>query len=146
IHVSTNGANGASCGTRAAPCKTVGTGITRALAATPARAKVYVARGTYAEKVTLAAGIEIVGGWAIAGNTRRRPCGAAEAAGVPRAPAASNVTVEAKNLGGEARLTSLTIQSKPAAQVDPGESLYGVIATGATTSLVMNDVRVTVGD
>jgi hypothetical protein len=40
IHVSASGANGAGCGTRAAPCKTVGTGITRALAATPARAKV----------------------------------------------------------------------------------------------------------
>ena len=63
-----------------------------------------------------------------------------------RAPGGQNITVEARDLGGEATLSHLRIESKLAAQVQPGESLYGVVATGTTTSLVMNDVRIEMTD
>lgn len=144
-YVAMTGANGPSCGTRSAPCATVSAGIARALAATPTRSKVYVARGTYSGKVTLSAGIAIIGGWDIKGTTWKRACVSPRDIVVLRAPASSNVTVEATNLGGEAALSLLTIQSKPDTQVSPGQSLYGVTAVGATTTLVMNDVRIDVG-
>lgn len=146
VYVAGTGTSAPTCGTRAAPCKTVAIGIARALAATPARAKVHVARGTYTEKITLSAGIELVGGWDVQGTDWKRTCVAPEGAVVLRAPGTSNVTVEARDLAGEARLSLLRIESKPAAQVKAGESLYGVVAVGAATTLVMNDVHVEMGD
>jgi hypothetical protein len=146
MYVATTGTNTPSCGARATPCRSVTVGINRALVAKPARARVYVARGTYAEKVSLFADIEVIGGWEVAGTTWKRACVAPESAVVLRAPASSNVTVEAQSIGGEARLSLLTVESKPAAQVIAGESLYGVVAVGATTSLVMSDVLVTLGN
>ncbi|CAN5918947.1 hypothetical protein BH11MYX4_BH11MYX4_43510 [soil metagenome] len=60
VYVGPAGTNDVSCGTRAAPCKAVNVGITHAIAAS--KAKVYVLRGTYTERITLAAGIELIGG------------------------------------------------------------------------------------
>lgn len=144
VYVAPTGVNDVACGTRAAPCKTLSVGITHAVAAS--RPKVHVARGTYVERVALAAGVELIGGWDVtAGTTKwKRACVTPEEIVVVRAPAAQNTTVEAIDLGGEARLSLLRIDSKPAAQVAPGESLYGVVAVGATTTLVMTDVRVDV--
>jgi hypothetical protein len=118
--------------------------VTRAGAAF--RTKVFAAAGTYAEKVTLAAGIEIVGGWEVAGTTWKRACVTPEDLVVVRAPALQNVTVEAHDLNGEARLSLLRIESKTAANLVPGESVYGVVATGTTTTLVMTDVNVVMGN
>lgn len=142
VYVGPAGVNDVACGTRAAPCKTVAVGITHAVAAS--RPKVYVSRGTYVERVALAAGVEIVGGWDVpAGSTKwKRACVTPEEIVVLRAPAGQNTTVDALDLGGEARLSLVRIESKTAAQVTPGESLYGVVAVGATTTLVLTDVHV----
>jgi len=142
VFVAPTGGDGASCGARTAPCKTVSTGLARAT--TIGRAKVYVARGVYVEHVTLAAGREIIGGWDVQGTTWARACAAPEDAVVLRAPPSKNVTVEAKDLGGEARLTLLRIESKKQGDVTPGESLYGLVAVGATSEVVLSDVRIDV--
>ncbi len=146
VYVTPAGINNVGCGTRAAPCKTVGLGITHAAAAS--RAKVYVARGTYVEQVTLAAGVEVVGGWDVpAGSTKwKRTCVTPEQIVVLRAPPNQHTTVEATDLGGEAGLSLLRIESKVSAAVAPGESLYGIRAVGATTTVVVNDVDVEVGN
>jgi hypothetical protein len=145
VFVSTAGTNDVACGTRAKPCKTVNVGITHANAAS--KAKVYVARGTYVERVALAANVEVIGGWDVpAGSTKwRRTCVTPEQIVVLRAPAADNVTVEARDLGGEAKLSLVRVESNAAAQVQPGESLYGVVAIGGGTTLALDAVDVEVG-
>jgi hypothetical protein len=145
VYVSPGGTDNVACGTRAAPCNTVNLGITQAV--TASRPKVYVSRGTYTERVTLAASVEIVGGWdVLASSTRwKRACTTPEKIVVLRAPAGQNVTVHATDLDGEAGLSLLRIESKAPAEVAPGESLYGVMAIGATTTLVITDVDIEVG-
>ncbi|MDB5215628.1 MAG: virulence associated protein [Myxococcaceae bacterium] len=144
IFAAPTGTNSGTCGTRTAPCKTLSFSVTRAGAAF--RTKVFAARGTYVEKVTLAAGVEIVGGWDVAGTTWKRACVTPEDIVVVRAPALQNITVEARDIGGTARLSLLRIESKTAANLVPGESVYGVVAVGATTTLVMTDVNVVMGN
>jgi hypothetical protein len=143
VFAAPTGTNTATCGTRTAPCRTLSFSVTRAGAAF--RTKVFAARGTYVEKVTLAPGVEIVGGWDVTGTTWKRACVAPENAVLVRAPALQNITVEARDIGGEARLSLLRIESKTAANLVPGESVYGVVAVGATTTLVMTDVDVVMG-
>lgn len=141
VYVSPGGVNGVTCGTLAAPCKTLAVGITRAVAV--GRTKVYASRGVYVEQVVLVAGIELVGGWDVtSATTWKRACVAPEDAVVIRAPNNKNITVQAIDLGGEARLSLVRVESKLQGQVDGAESLYGVVAVGASTTLVMNQVRV----
>jgi hypothetical protein len=146
VYVTTTGTDTAGCGALNAPCKTIGTGITRARLV--GRTKVYVARGTYVEHLTLAKDTEVVGGWEAIGTTWTRACVAPEEAVIVRAPSTHNVTASAINLGGETRLSLLRIESKPEAQVALGESLYGIYAFGfgATTELVMTNVVVDVAN
>ena len=144
IYATPTGTNSPTCGTRAAPCKTLSHSVGRAGAAF--RTKVYAARGTYVEKLTLVAGVEVIGGWDVTGTTWKRACNSPEEAVIVRAPAGQTVTVEARDLGGEATLSLLRVESKLLAQVLPGESLYGVVAVGTTTTLVMNDVRIEMTD
>jgi hypothetical protein len=144
VYVSTNGSDADGCGTRDAPCKSITAGLARAVAA--AKGKVYVARGVYTEKVTLVGGITVEGGWEAAGATWTQACSAADEAVVVRAPASETVTVVAKDLGGSvAGLSTLRVESKAAGAVDAGESIYGIAATGATTTLTLTDVLVDVG-
>lgn len=145
IYVTPTGTNSGTCGTRAAPCKTISHSVTRAGAAL--RTKVYAARGTYSEKATLAAGVEVIGGWDVTSGTMwKRACVSPESAVVIKAPMGQNITVEARDLGGEARLSTLSIESKPQGQVNAGESLYGIVAVGATTTLVLTSVNVSIGN
>ncbi|MDB4936712.1 MAG: virulence associated protein, partial [Labilithrix sp.] len=144
IYVAPPGTNTAACGTRTAPCKTIDFSVTRAVQAF--RSKVYAARGTYVEHVTLAAGVEVAGGWDVTGTTWKRACVTPEDIVVVRAPAGQSITVEARDLGGEARLSLLRIESKLKAQLAPGESVYGVVAVGATTTLVLDNVRIDMND
>ena len=149
IYVAPTGVDSATSGTRTAPCKSVGSSVVRASVAL--RTKVYVARGTYVGKVTLgpsAVGIEVIGGWDVIGMAWKRACVTPEEIVILRAPAAQNITVEARDIGGETRLTDLRIDSKNQGQVNPGESIYGLVAvgTGASTTIVMSNVRVDVGN
>jgi hypothetical protein len=85
IYATPTGTNSATCGTRAAPCKTLSHSVTRAGVAF--RTKVFAARGVYTEKLTLAAGVEVIGGWDVTGTTWKRACVSPEEAVVVRAPA-----------------------------------------------------------
>ncbi len=146
VFVGTGGTNDVSCGTRAAPCKTVNVGITHAMAAS--KPNVYVSRGTYVEKVTLAGGIAVVGGWDVpAGSTKwRRTCVDPAQIVVIRAPAGQKVTVEARDLSAEpATLSLLRIESKVAMAGAASESIYGLLAVGATTAVVLENVHIEVG-
>ena len=145
VYVGPSGVNSVACGTRASPCKTVSLGVMHAVAAS--RPKVYVSRGTYVERLTLAAGIEVIGGWDVpaASTNWRRACITPQEIVILRAPAGQSMTVEARDLGGEAGLSLLRIESKLAAQVTSGESLYGVVAVGSTTTLMMTNVQIDVG-
>jgi hypothetical protein len=136
--VATSGTTSEACGNESEPCKTVSLGIARALATS--KANVYVARGTYIEHVVLEAGIHVVGGWNATTNGFARVCDATIT--TLRASTADSVTVEAHDLASEATVAMLSIESK--ADVDAGESLYGIMVTGSTTTLTLEDVVVRV--
>jgi hypothetical protein len=140
VFVSTSGADLFDCGSMTSPCLTVTKGLSRAR--TLSASTVYVEQGTYIEQVSLVAGITIEGGW----TAQWAPiCTGNRASAVTlAAPTTANTTVLANDLAGTATLRALSIASKGASSVAPGESVYGVAATGATTSLVLDGVVVMV--
>jgi len=142
IHVLANGgADDATCGSHGSPCATIGFALAQARRAS--KTIVRVGPGTYRETITLVAGITVEGGYFVEksgdGYTWMPNC-------LPKpAPSddvhiAPDVTmpVVATDLGGTARLSALTVhQSTKAA---PGESVYGIFATGGTTHIELVDV------
>ena len=138
----TGSTDSTTCGTETVPCASVQTGLNRA-SVISGKSIVYVSRGTYKESLTLYPGLTLEGGWDILDNgmskTWVQACTNASDAVIIQSPTA-DATVTATNLGGTATLTTLTIESKSAAA--SGESLYGVFAGGATTTVVMTDVIV----
>jgi len=144
IFVAPSGTTDSACGTETVPCSSVQTGIERAHLIT-GKSIVYVARGTYAEAITLYAGITVEGGWDVLaeGTTFSwvQACTNPSAAFVLQ-PTSGNQTVTAADLGGSAVLSTMTVMSK--SQANPGESLYGISATGVSTTLTLTDVIVNV--
>ncbi len=134
---------GGVCGlSRSTPCKTIGAGLSSASTAA-GRSIVYVAAGTYTEKLTLVNGVTVQGGWHVGGDGGTEwtyDCTSPSTVVTVQAPANTNTTVVANS--GAATLTTLTIVSK--ASASSGQSLYGIMATGASTSLTLNDVVVSV--
>jgi hypothetical protein len=106
---------------------------------------VYVAAGLYTEKLTLVGGVIVQGGWHWDGGPRWSfDCGSApESVVIVQAPSTSNMTIDASSDDGMTTLSTLTVLSKAASAVQPGESLYGVFATGVNTVLALTDVVVT---
>jgi hypothetical protein len=146
IFVAPGGTDGINCGTTpAAPCASVQAGLDSAFA--QGHTVVYLAAGNYTESIIVYAGITLQGGWNDSAGSWTPICsdaGAAEAVTIT-APATSNVTVTANAIGGAATLSTVTLASMPQASVQPGESIYGIIAigtTGASTALVLEDVVV----
>jgi len=142
IFVSTAGMDLPNCGSEQAPCASVQQGVSRAR--TLARPSVFVDRGMYLESVQLAAGVTVQGGWDDVGGTWTINCD--PTATVIQAPPTNNVTIKADTLGGSASLDTLTVLSKADLDVNPGESLYGIMAVDATTTLSLSKVLVTVAD
>lgn len=142
VYVSSIGSTRAECGTRDEPCKTIALGIARAAAAS--KANVYVATGTYVERVELTKGVTIAGGWTPMTSEWARTCDVTADATIVRAPSSANVTIEAKNLGDNAGLEWLRIESK--STPDTGESLYGLVATGGSKTLQLDHVHIEVAD
>jgi hypothetical protein len=134
---------GGVCGlSRSTPCRTIGAGLSSASTAS-GRSIVYVAAGTYTEKVTLVNGVTVEGGWHVggeAGTDWTYDCVSPAALVTVQAPSGSNATVVTSS--GAATLTTVTVLSKAAAA--PGQSLYGIMATGASTRLTLDDVIVNV--
>ena len=89
------------------------------------------------------AGVTIQGGWAAQGATWTAVCppqsqGAVTISGSAQASA----TFVAKDVGGTAQMQTLTVLSKSSSSAAPGETVYGIMATGPTTKLVLMDVIV----
>ncbi|MGO9833753.1 MAG: hypothetical protein ACLP1X_06020 [Polyangiaceae bacterium] len=149
IFVALGGTDGVACGTIPTnPCQSIGAGIASAAHVDAGvRNIVYVAAGLYTEKLTLVGGVTVQGGWHWDGGPRWSfDCGnAPESVVVVQAPSDSYTTVDASsNDGVTTALSTLTVLSKAASAVQPGESLYGVFATGVNTVLALTDVVVTV--
>jgi len=135
---------GGTCGAITAPCGSVQLGIDRANVMGVGTI-VYVAAGTYTESVSLVAGVTVQGGWDYESDGGWAPVctGNPAQAVVIAAPSNANVTVQATDIGGAALLQTLTIASMAQSAVQPGESIYGIVATGSTT-LALDDVVVSV--
>ncbi len=136
------GSDSADCGSPMAPCQTVQVGVNRAR--TVGRPLVYLNRGVYSESVMLAAGVTIQGGWDDFGGNWTKNCD--PTAAVVQAPPTSNVTFTADTLGGTAALDTLTVLSKGASDVGAGESIFGIMALNASTTLNLATVLVRVVD
>lgn len=134
----------ANCGDRTTPCKTIQKGLDQAHA-TSGKTTVYVKNGTYTETVSLYGGLKVLGGWSVVGTTWTTTCNGGDVKVM--APNASNVTVRADALtGGAATLEKLTVLSKAKANVLAGETIYGLLITGAATIVHLVDVDVVVTD
>jgi hypothetical protein len=131
-----NDADPNGCGSRTRPCQTITKGMARA---SGLKSVVYVAVGTYAEAIVLAAGLEVQGGWASASGAWVPVCDTSAATVLAPAPAAANTTVLARDLAKASTLSYLTILTRNAKD---GESVYGVMATGKTTKLTLDHVLV----
>ena len=142
VLVATYGADVPACGEVALPCRTVAVGIERAAAL--GKPTVAIAAGEYEEEIALRAGIGLRGGWQPSPSDPWMADCTEQAAElvVLRAPSNASVGVIAEDLGGEASLEVLTILSKDSVEVGAGESVYGVVARGASTLLNLDQVIV----
>ena len=139
VYVSINGTDSPTCGVRTAPCQTIQSGVDQAKLL--GRSTVYIARGTYKETVTLAAGITLEGGWDTLSAQWVPICGSDEISAVKiQMPDSANTVVTASFTGAATlRLMSLLGKTTVAA----GESIYGVRARDA--SITLESVVVTLG-
>ena len=135
-----SGQDSPTCGSLSSPCQTVQQGINQAHDA-PQTPNVYVADGTYTESIVLKAGVNVYGGWTTGTGAWAREC--SQATTVIAAPATTNVTVTASAIAGSAKLSTLTLESKGPSEVQPGESIFGIVATDPSTTLTLVYVTVT---
>jgi hypothetical protein len=145
IFVSPGGTSAANCGSALQPCNTVQLGIDRATTV-PGKSIVYLDQGTYKENLILKGGVYVQGGWNSVGEIWKRQCIQTRAESATIIANSGPVTVSANDLGKESTLDTLTIRSKPDNQVGATESLVGLLAAGATTSIRLVDVIVQVGN
>lgn len=130
-----------TCGDRITPCATIAHAQARAQVFE--RKRILIARGTYRESVTASSGFTFEGGWDVLGTSWIRTCVEPRyAAVVIEAPETETTTLTATDLAEEVTLRALTLRSKAVA--GPGESLYGIAARGASTSVVLDGVAVEV--
>ncbi len=122
------------------PCNSIQAGIVAAVA--HGQKTIYVDQGTYPEQLTLSAGIAIRGAWSRANGWTPICDGTRLTATKLQPPAGTDRAIIAKDLGGSASLEAIDVQGQTTAQ--PGQSLYGIFATGSTTMLSLTDVSVLV--
>lgn len=142
IHVSPDGADVGGCGSADTPCETVSHGLARAVQS--GQAILYLAQGTYSESVSLSAPVSVYGGWTPSPGAWTRAC-------EPLATTTSIASPDAVGLfaqfSGTAELESLQISTRGRdASSNPGQSRYGIFATGAGTRLEVRDLIVSAGN
>ncbi len=133
--VAPGGVDAPSC-TQAAPCATISHAIGLANDS-PGTPNVYVAAGTYQEQLTLAAGVNVIGGWQP--GTWARLC-SQYATQVELLPAGSPSATVLANFNGKSTLSTLEIGSIP--PTPPGTTVIGVYATGSSTTLNLSYVAI----
>ena len=133
------GADAGACGTKANPCTSIQVAIDAAAKA--GKQYVYIGTGTYNEdNIALAKGVSISGGWNTTDWTRGCPI---DAGATTIRNVTGNKVISATDLGGAAAVDSVTLKSKvQSAVTGDGESLYGVFAKGATTSITLANVKI----
>jgi hypothetical protein len=141
VFVEPGGAAG-SCGDPSRPCPTIAAALDVVGRSGGTRTLVYLSADTFTEQVTLLGGVTMQGGWHDAGGTWTRNC-MGKPASVVQAPAGVASTVIA-NYAGSSTLDSLTLASMDGGSVAPGQSVYGVFATGSSTRLILEDVHIEV--
>jgi hypothetical protein len=142
VFAAPGGSTAPSCGSMGAPCASLQTAIDGAAAA--GKSVVYLAAGTYEQPtLRLRAGVALEGGWLVgAGGKWSRQCtGDQSAIAILRAQAPADTTIVA-DVAGLATLRFLTVASKASAL--PGQTLYGVVARGASTHLALEAVEIAV--
>ncbi len=126
-----------------APCGSIQDGI--AWAKSNARTLVYVDQGTYTELLALAAGLTIQGGWKHDQSGWKRICDDQQRAqSVVVQASGSNITARADNIGGTVTLDTINLRSRLSPPAAPGESFFGLFATGATTRVNLVGVGISV--
>lgn len=135
---STTGSDTLSCGSRNSPCKTISKGMERA---SGLKSVIYLERGTYSEQVVMTAGMRLEGGWATGGSGWIPDCNVDATKIVVTE---SDTAVSVKDLNGAASLAFVSVENQTIAE--PGQSLYGVFARGASTKLTLEAVGVFVAD
>ena len=144
VTVAPSGTDGASCGAPGSPCKTIKQGLA-VTAASSTKNTVVVAAANYAEDgLVVPAGVTLQGGWTYESQWQHLCTADALTKTIVR-PATDNATFRLVDLGGTARIETLSIQSRSSA-AKTGESLYGVFATGATTKVVLDHVSITLAN
>jgi len=150
VTVAPNGDMTANCGAPALPCGTITLAIAKAQQL--GVGDIFVAKGTYQDKVNLANGIQVHGGWvyAGAGSWSYPSCTPDPSATVIQSlPGVDRVVVA--DYAGTASLDSLKIDNDTTAATGtattPGQSLYGIFAANSQagqTVLNLNNVVITV--
>ncbi len=145
VFVATIGLDNSSCGSLESPCKTIGQAITT-LPKTRGANIIYVADGLYPETVTLPANVEIQGGWHVRSDGQLNlvwsqicPDALTSQDSLPNIVGTENITIHAATAN--AKLSHVVVKTKTAG---PGESLYGIFASGSTTTVTLNGVIVVV--
>ncbi len=143
------GTDSDNCGTMELPCATIGKALLKAAGAAKSNL-IYVATGApgdagiYRETVTLQpsfVGLTVEGGWAVEGTTWGQVCNPNDPTQLANVVGATAVTIDAEGVGGKIILKNIAIGSKSAG---PGESIYGVYATG-NTELELDNVLISTG-
>jgi hypothetical protein len=133
--------NDANPGTRGAPKRTITAAILAADAESPKKS-VYISQGTYAETITLRAGVSLYGGYNALTNWSRAT------AHVTRIQSASSTAVTGTNLGLPTTLQLLTIESANAAGTEvngDGRSSIGVLIVTSPAGVTIEACNVRAG-
>jgi hypothetical protein len=141
VFVTTYGMDNSTCAI-GTPCLTVQAAIQAARV--NGMPTVYIANGLYTESVQLFPGVTLMGGWNALGPTWTPVCSGNRSSVVTiQAPASSTqATIVANNLIGLATISTLTVKSVDQSAVMPGQSLYGIAATGGMTQVALLNVDV----
>jgi hypothetical protein len=135
VFVAPGGDDSGQC-TQASPCATISRGIKLANDSTTTT-NVYVAAGLYQEQLTLAAGVNVIGGWEPGSWNRLCSQYATQVEILPTTNPSATVFA---NYSGTATLSTLeigNIDSTP-----PGTTVIGVEATGTSTTLQRSYVAI----
>lgn len=140
VFVSPDGSDVEDCGLAEAPCQTISLGIAHALGSD--KDTVYIARGTYAEQLTLYAPISLFGGYTVEAGVWNSACSGLADTTLVNSPNAIGLLAD---FSGIAQVRGLTISTKDRDDAN-GESRYGVFAHGGNTRLTFADVAVRARD
>ncbi len=144
------GEDTASCGNKDAPCKTIKAALD---ALSPNVKRIYLATPRhpgvkYVETVTLPPNIELQGGWSVRGSAQSglewQPiCESSliDPQQIPNIVGSESATIRLVDTPG-VTLKNVVIGTRTPG---PGESLYGIVATGASTVVTLDHVIVSVG-